>query len=92
MMIWRFLKDGVNTLVLLASTFFRKRVLAPATEKSDGETGVLLAAGDGKRKVFFTRNVRVTDMLAECAGKKACHQNVMASGAFSTSPAPGKLW
>jgi hypothetical protein len=38
--------------VLLAITFFPKRVLAPATEKSDGETGVLLATGDGKLKVF----------------------------------------
>jgi hypothetical protein len=39
--------------VLLTITFFPKRVLAPATEKSDGETGVLLLAmGDGKRKVF----------------------------------------
>jgi hypothetical protein len=39
-------------LVLLAITFFPKRVLAPATEKSDGETGVLLATGDGRRKFF----------------------------------------
>jgi hypothetical protein len=38
--------------VLLAITFSPKRVLAPATEKGDGETGVLLATGDGKRKVF----------------------------------------
>jgi hypothetical protein len=38
--------------VLLAITFSPKRVLAPATEKSDGKTGVLLATGDGKRKVF----------------------------------------
>jgi hypothetical protein len=38
--------------VLLAITFFPKRVLAPATEKSYGETGVSLATGDGKRKVF----------------------------------------
>jgi hypothetical protein len=41
-----------NSLVLLAITFSPKRVLAPATEKGDGETGVLLAIGDGKRKVF----------------------------------------
>ena len=38
--------------MLLASTFFRKRVLAPATEKSDGETGVLLAVGSGELKIF----------------------------------------
>jgi hypothetical protein len=38
--------------VLLAITYFPKRVLAPATEKRNGETGVLLATGDGKRKVF----------------------------------------
>jgi hypothetical protein len=38
--------------VLLAITFFPKRVLAPATEKGDGVTGVLLETGDGKRKVF----------------------------------------
>jgi hypothetical protein len=42
--------------VLLAITFLPKRVLAPATEKSDGETGVLLATGDGKRKVFHQRH------------------------------------
>jgi hypothetical protein len=41
---------------------------------------------------FFTRNVKVTDVLAECYGKKACHQIVMASGAFSTSPASEKSW
>jgi hypothetical protein len=39
-------------LVLLTITFFPKCVLAPATEKSDGETGVLLATGHGKREVF----------------------------------------
>jgi hypothetical protein len=38
--------------VLLAITFSPKRVLAPVTEKGDGETGVLLATGDGMRKVF----------------------------------------
>jgi hypothetical protein len=38
--------------VLLAITFSLKRVLAPATEKGYGETGVLLATGDGTRKVF----------------------------------------
>jgi hypothetical protein len=38
--------------VLLAITFFPKRVLAPATEKSDSETGVLLAAGYGELKIF----------------------------------------
>jgi hypothetical protein len=40
------------TLVLLAITFSPKRVLAPATEKGHGETGALVATGDGKRKVF----------------------------------------
>jgi hypothetical protein len=38
--------------VLLTITFFPKQVLAPATDKGGGETGVLLAMGDGKRKVF----------------------------------------
>jgi hypothetical protein len=38
--------------VLLAITLSPKRVLAPATEEGDDETGVLLATGDGRRKVF----------------------------------------
>ncbi len=38
--------------MLLAITFSPKRVLAPATEEGDGKTGVLLATGDDKRKVF----------------------------------------
>jgi hypothetical protein len=42
----------MQPLVLLSIKFSPKRVLAPATEKGDGETGVLLATGDGKRKVF----------------------------------------
>jgi hypothetical protein len=42
----------MTALVLHAITFSPKRVLAPATENGDGETGVLLATGDGKRKVF----------------------------------------
>jgi hypothetical protein len=44
--------EDASTLVLLASTFFPKCPLAPATEKSDGETGVLLAAGSGELKFF----------------------------------------
>jgi hypothetical protein len=41
-----------NTSVTRHHIFSPKRVLAPATEKGDGETGVWLARGDGKRKVF----------------------------------------
>jgi hypothetical protein len=51
--------DLATVLVLLAITFSPKRVLAPATEKGDGETGVLLAAADGKCKVF-TKSVKIT--------------------------------
>jgi hypothetical protein len=46
---------AISSLVLLAITFFPKRVLAPATEKGDGETGVLLAAADRQRKVFHQK-------------------------------------
>jgi hypothetical protein len=40
-------------------------------------------------KKFSTENA---DVLAECNGKRACHQNVMASRTFSTSPPPGNFW
>jgi hypothetical protein len=36
---------------------------------------------------FFTKNVKVTDVLAECYGKKGCHHKVMAIGMFSMLPA-----
>jgi hypothetical protein len=71
--------------VLLAITFFPKCLLAPATEKSDGETGVLLAVGYGERKVFHKECES-----HRCAGVKVT--KLMASGTFSTSPAPGNFW
>jgi hypothetical protein len=68
--------------VLLAITFFQKHMLAPATKKkSDGETGVLLANGEAS-VTFSTKNVKITDVLAECYGKKGCHHKMMAIGAF----------
>jgi hypothetical protein len=39
-------------LELLAIQFFAKRPLAPATKKSYGEAGVLLASGYGGPKIF----------------------------------------
>jgi hypothetical protein len=31
---------------------------------------------------FFTKNVKITDVLAKCYGKKGCHHKMMAIGAF----------
>jgi hypothetical protein len=44
--------DPVCTLELLAIKIFPNRPLAPATEKSYGEVGVLLATGFGGPKNF----------------------------------------
>jgi hypothetical protein len=59
------------TLELLAIKIFPNRRLAPATEKSYGEVGVLLATGYGGQK-----NVHelCRNYMAEGYGEKACHK------------------
>jgi hypothetical protein len=65
----------VLSLELLDIKIFPNRLLAPATEKSYGEMGVLLSAGYGGPKMF----TNCAEVIAEGYGEKACHKKINAN-------------
>ncbi len=65
-------------LELLAIKNFPKRPLAPATEKSYGEAGVLLATDYGELRNFH----KLANVMAEGYGENACQQKIIAFGPF----------
>ncbi len=52
--------------------------MAPATERSYGEAGVLLATDYGELKISH----ELANVMAEGYGKNACQQKVIAFGSF----------
>jgi hypothetical protein len=67
-----------KSLELLAIKNFPKRPLAPATEESYGEAGVLLATDYGELRNFR----KLANVMAKGYGENACKQKIIAFGSF----------
>jgi hypothetical protein len=55
--------------------------MAPATEKSYGEAGILLATDYGELKISH----KLTNVMAEGHGENACQEKFIAFGSLSLS-------